>query len=146
MKKREYTMIMAVIDSLTHRFSSSKWPITRQKQRTATKSVKGMTWAWSLPMFFTVWKNSICCVCRLKSYYSGRSELVNGIYRQWHIHFAAQWEWRLCSLRKLSTDTCAIILTWQHTCFLLHFHAKHSIQIQIKFKISLLLTTKLFKW
>ena len=45
---------MAVMDSLTQRFSSSKWPITKHKQRTATNNVKGTTGAWSLPMFLTV--------------------------------------------------------------------------------------------
>lgn len=46
-------MKMAVMDSLTHRFSWSKWPITMQRQRTATNNEIGTTsWACSLAMFF----------------------------------------------------------------------------------------------
>lgn len=38
-----HPMIIAVIDSLTHRFSSNKCPMTKQIQRTATNTDIGTT-------------------------------------------------------------------------------------------------------
>lgn len=43
---------MAVIDSLTHRFSSSKWPITKHRQRMAMNTEIGITWGCSAASLF----------------------------------------------------------------------------------------------
>lgn len=48
------TIMRAVMDSLTHRFSSSKWPTTKQKQRTATKTVIGTTCWCVSPMLAAI--------------------------------------------------------------------------------------------
>lgn len=46
-KKRELTIARAVMDSLIQRFSSNKWPITIQAQRSATNKFTDTTEAWS---------------------------------------------------------------------------------------------------
>ena len=42
-RERDITVKMAVMDSLTQRFSSSKWPMIKQRQRTATNTVMRST-------------------------------------------------------------------------------------------------------
>lgn len=64
MRKREkFTMIIAVVDSLSHRFSSSKWPMTKHRQRTATKTEIRTTWAWSPAMFIANPEADIVQIC-----------------------------------------------------------------------------------
>ena len=45
---KQLTTAMAVMDSLTHRFSSSKWPITKQRQRMTMNTEIGITWGCSV--------------------------------------------------------------------------------------------------
>lgn len=52
---------MAVMDSLTHRFSSSKWPMTKQRHKIATNTVIGITCSWPPPRF---WANSLNAIFR----------------------------------------------------------------------------------
>lgn len=48
---------MAVMDSLTHRFSSSKWPMTKQRQSMAMNTEIGITWGCSAARWIV--KNSV---------------------------------------------------------------------------------------